>query len=225
MKKSGLFILGVVLMTAFGCLAIYASYNGPENLDERIQSGDILFQTTKNEQTAAIMISTGSFITHMGVAERGEDGEVRVIETGSTVKAVPLIDWVHKGQMGRISVKRMKDVDERFGKKIASSAKIFSGRKYDPYFSMDDQKLYCSELVYKAYKANKMDVGKLEKISDLNVGNSFSKELAESRLASHPLCGKNKNECWKKILDEKIITPVSIYRDKNLTTVYSNYLF
>ncbi len=225
MKKFSLFILSGIFLTLLGSISVYASYNGPEDLSDRIQSGDILFQTTKNEQTAAIMISTGSFITHMGIAEKGKDGEVRIIETGATVKAVPLQEWVENGQAGRVAVKRMKDVDEDTGKKIAASARSFSGRKYDPYFYWDDQKLYCSELVYKAFKANKIDVGKVEKISDLNVGNRFSKRLAESRLEFHPLCKQGKDDCWSKVLDAEIITPASIYRDRNLKTVYSNYLF
>lgn len=224
MKRALLILSCLVLICILGAAAIYASYGGPDDLNERIENGDIVFQTTSNEQSAAIMAATGSLITHMGIAVKDKAGNVSIIETGAIVRTVPLKDWIAKGQAGRVAVKRYHGLDGAKAKRIVATAASYKGAAYDPYFYMDDRRLYCSELVYKAYDANGIQVGKLETLADLNTGNDFTRELIEKRIDKHPLCSKESKGCWEKIRAEKIVTPVSIYKDKSLDTVYSNYV-
>lgn len=225
MNRAIFFILCLFVFVLIGAAAVYVTYNGPDNLEQRIQNGDIVFQTTRNEQSAAIIAATGSVITHMGIAAKDENGSVSIVETGSVVRSVPLKQWIEKGQAGRVAVKRVVEVDDAKGEKIVAAAKSFTGRPYDAFFYMDDKRLYCSELVYKAYKANDIAVGRVEKVADLNVDNAIAKSLIEKRMATHPLCAKGKEGCWRKIMAEEIVTPSSIYHDESLETIYSNYLF
>jgi hypothetical protein len=95
------------------------------------------------------------------------------------------------------------------------------------YFYFDNDAVYCSELVYDAYKETGIPVGKIEKIGGLHIDNPAAMKLLEQRWQSHPLCrnGKAKDfeTCRDKIMQQDLITPASIAADPKLETVYSNY--
>ena len=58
---------------------------------------------------------------------------------------------------------------EQHVKGLIENAKTYLGLPYDVRYEMDDQKIYCSELVYKAYRtASGESLGLLVKLGDLN---------------------------------------------------------
>ena len=52
---------------------------------------------------------------------------------------------------------------------IIAAAEKYKGRPYDIHYDMDDEKIYCSELLYKAVRdATGRRLGKIRKLSELN---------------------------------------------------------
>jgi hypothetical protein len=87
----------------------------------------------------------------------------------------------------------------------------FQGKDYDVYFGWSDDRMYCSELIWKIYKeALNLEIGKLQRIRDFDL--------------THPLVGAKLNERYGNAipLDEPAISPASIFHSDLLETVYSN---
>ena len=76
-------------------------------------------------------------------------------------------------------------------------------------FEWSDDKIYCSELVWKIYKkAFNIEIGKLEKISDFDLSNKIVENKIKERFGN------------TLALDELIITPDRMFNSKKLITVY-----
>jgi hypothetical protein len=94
-------------------------------------------------------------------------------------------------------VERMKAYGEKF-----------KGKPYDIYFEWSDDKIYCSELVWKIYKevAN-IEIGKLERLSDFDLSN----EIVQNKM---------KERYGEKIpLNEKVISPAEMFESDKLITI------
>jgi uncharacterized protein YycO len=87
----------------------------------------------------------------------------------------------------------------------------FNGKNYDLTFEWSDDKIYCSELIWKIYqRATGIEIGKLEKLSDFDLTNEAVKEIMNERYGD------------KIPTDEIVISPASIFDSELLTTVKSN---
>ena len=50
-----------------------------------------------------------------------------------------------------------------------SAARYYLGRPYDKHYDFDDERIYCSELVFKAVRtATGVSLGKVQRLGDLN---------------------------------------------------------
>ncbi len=87
----------------------------------------------------------------------------------------------------------------------------FSGKHYDLYFEWTDDRMYCSELIWKIYKeATGLEVGKLERLRDFD-------------LTSEPVQQKLRERYGDRIpLDETVISPASIFNSELLVLVKAN---
>ena len=192
-----------------------------------LKNADLVFQTDTSSQALAIMYASGSLYSHMGIIKIPESGEPLVVEAVGPVREEPLSRWIRQGIAGQLTIKRIKDLDPAIAQKVLLKAKDYYGRPYDFFFTFDDDKIYCSELVYDAFMGTGISLGKVQKLSDLNTNNFAVQELIEKRWQSYPLCQtmKNKNfeDCKKIILEQPLITPQSIADDPRLETIYSNY--
>jgi hypothetical protein len=75
-------------------------------------------------------------------------------------------------------------------------------------FEWDDERIYCSELVYKIYKLGAgIEVGKLQKLSEFDLSNPIVKAKLVERYGT------------KIPLDEPVISPGAIFTDTNLMEV------
>lgn len=115
------------------------------------QSGDLLFvrsQTSAFEK--AIGASTGEY-THVAIVERDAEGCIWVIEatTGTGAGRVSLEAWKasQKGVFDRYSLIVPFDTAD-----VIARAKAFLGQPYDDAFLPGNGRMYCSELVYEAYR-------------------------------------------------------------------------
>ncbi len=72
------------------------------------------------------------------------------------VKITPFEEWKTRGEGGQISIKRLDsefDVEE-----VLKEAKRKIGKSYDSLFGWDDSKIYCSELIFDAFKSQGIEI-------------------------------------------------------------------
>ena len=72
----------------------------------KIQSGDIIFQTSTSNQSKAIQLATNSKYSHMGIIYEN-DGAYFVYEAVQPVKLTPLQTWIQRGKNGHYVIKRL----------------------------------------------------------------------------------------------------------------------
>lgn len=180
--------------------------------DLQLRDGDIIFQMALSSQSLVVQRATQSRWSHMGIILT-HNGRRMVFEVTDVVKFTPLNVWVKRGKEGRCIVKRLKNADAVLTtmalEKLQSIAARFEGRPYDAHFSWSDEKLYCSELVWKIFERSlNVDVGLLQKLGDLNLED----EVVKAKL----------RERYGELipLNETVISPERIYTSELLETVY-----
>lgn len=190
----------------------------------QFQNGDVIFQTSLSNQANAIILATGSKLSHIGVIEVTNRGEVFVIEAIARVSRTPLNSWIQRGMGGRYEVYRYAGLG-KYAANIVQAAKLLMGRSYDIYFSSDNTEIYCSELVEMAFRDSGLSVGQWQKVKKLNLNHSKVKKLVEARWKGHPRCRgvSTFKECWPRILDAELVSPASIAADSRLSRIFSNY--
>ena len=146
MKKT-FYILGIVLLViALPFMQLdketLTAETGPVS---EVREGDVIFQTSKSQQSPLIQIGTRSKITHCGIiVMRG--GKPYVLETLKTLVLTPLDKFIARGEDGKYWIKRSSK--ENIKIKYAK----YLGRPYDLAFKLDNGRFYCSELVYDIYQ-------------------------------------------------------------------------
>lgn len=149
-----------------GCVAIVAFAIGffetlparelaarERQFESPIRPGDLVFQDLDcGERCALIRRITGSRYTHVGIV-LDEDGERMVWEAFGPVGPTPLEDWVGRGIDRSIAVYRPRAELATRQERLAAAVRVFRDRPYDADYQWDDERIYCSELVAKAYRA------------------------------------------------------------------------
>lgn len=194
----------------------------------QLATGDIVFQKTTTSASDAIMLASGSQYTHVGLVEMDKKGRPIVIEAVGPVREIPFEKWIRKGNGHLVTVKRIKGLTEVQASEAIASARRYLGRPYDHYFYETRDQIYCSELVYAAYKDGPgLTVGKEEKVRDLNIDTGAAQKLIRQRWKSHPLCrskgAQSFKDCYDLILDQTLVTPASIARDPQMDLVYTSF--
>jgi hypothetical protein len=160
-------------------------------------------------------LATKSEYSHCGIIYL-KNGEYQVYEAVQPVKHTPLKKWISKGIKGKFAIKRLKKADSvlttKTLRKMKNLGNLFLNRDYDITFEWSDDKIYCSELVWKIYhRATGMRVGELQRLRDLDLSSEIVKKIMKERYGNNiPL-------------DEIVISPVAIYESGLLELVYSNY--
>jgi len=191
-----------------------------------LKDGDIVFQTTMDVQSWAVIFASGSPFTHMGFIKLTKRGPV-VVEAVGPVKETPLQDWMVREFAMRVSIKRMKGLSEKDAQAALAAARREYGKPYDIYFLPDDNAYYCSELVHDSFDRAGITLGKVEKVGELGQSMAMDK-IIESRWQNYPPCkksGMTLEKCRKIIMEQPLVTPASIARDDRMETIWSNYPF
>jgi uncharacterized protein YycO len=211
--KKGI-VIGSILLSSFiyGDLANVPFSIAKGNINFR--NGDIIVQTSISSQSKYIQKITESNYSHTGLIEKiGND--YWVIEAVNPVKKTQIDDWIKRGKNNKYSVYRFKNLTENQENAVVSEAEKFLGRPYDVLFEPSDSKVYCSELVYKAFQRGiGVEVGTKEDLSDL-IDKSVNK-IPELKSLVNLRFGE-------KIPDYSVITPSSIIKSDKLEKIYSNY--
>ncbi|MFT4972366.1 MAG: hypothetical protein ACI9JY_001570, partial [Saprospiraceae bacterium] len=147
----------------------------------------------------------------MGIIYR-EGNDFFVYEAVQPVKITKLNTWINRGENSNYVVKRLKNSDEVLNlkgvEKMKSIGKKYLGKDYDLRFEWSDNKIYCSELVWKIYKeAFNIEIGKLERIRDFDLSDKTVQNKIKERYGN------------RIPTDELIITPDRMFNAKNLITI------
>lgn len=180
---------------------------------EELKDGDIIFQTSKSNQSKAIQLATNSKYSHCGLIFKRKSGkdEWSVIEAVQPVKWTPLTEWINRGKDGHYVVKRLITdpmIPNEMLKELRIISESYLGKDYDIHFDWSDDKIYCSELVWKSYyRLNEFEVGELEQLKDFDLSNNVVKQKLKERYGNNiPL-------------NDTVISPVAIFNSDRLKTV------
>jgi uncharacterized protein YycO len=176
-------------------------------------TGDIIFHTSKSSQSQAIQAITNSKYSHVGVIYK-LNGELYVFEAIQPVSLTPLRTFISRGKGKKFTVKRLKNTSI-INNNNFSDAYVYArkqvGKNYDSKFLWSDDRMYCSELVWKIYKQIGIEVGEIQTFSSFNFSSPEVTQIVRKRFPD----GLPMNEL--------VVTPISIANSNLLYTVYTNY--
>ena len=225
--KKGIIILALLGLTIFGGLYAKRKFYDPKHrLDkaktevkqladnDEIKNGDLIFQTSLSGQSKAIQLATKSKYSHCGLIYK-DGNEFYVFEAVQPVKRTPLDKWIARGQDGKYVIKRLKNADQVLTPATLTKMKQvgdqFNGKNYDLTFEWSDDKIYCSELIWKIYqRATGIEIGELEKLSDFDLTNEAVKKKMKERYGD------------KIPTEEIVISPAAIFDSELLIDVKAN---
>jgi uncharacterized protein YycO len=225
--KKGIIILALLGIAISGGVyakrKFYDQKHQPENAktevnqlsdNNEIKNGDIIFQTSLSGQSKAIQLATKSKYSHCGLIYK-VGNEFYVFEAVQPVKLTPLDKWIARGKDAKYVIKRLKNADQVLTPstliKMKKVGDQFNQKNYDLTFEWSDDKIYCSELIWKIYqRATGIEIGKLEKLGDFDLTNKLVKQKMKERYGD------------KIPMDEIVISPAAIFDSELLTTVKSN---
>lgn len=201
--------LGMIILYLSGCSLIQsgnqASYEPRE--------GDVVFQALPLDVDlmAAIEGITQSHYTHAGALVRHKGGWQVIEAVGAGVVYTPWEKWKTASRDGRWAVYRVKSAHRKHLPEFVKQLHPHAGKPYDFKYQITTDKLYCSELVYQAWKAaTNQEMGRLEKLGDLN-------------WKPHQTTIEKYNK-GPVALKREMISPVSLSRAKQLELVYNHGL-
>lgn len=200
-------LLGLLL----GLLLALPACGGEEAA--KAQAGDVIFQSLNTSQSLALRIATGSEYTHCGIILE-KDGQLQVLEAVGPVLWTPLEEWIARGEKGHYVLMRLKDTSPLTAEALTAMQKdvaTFEGKPYDFLFQWSDDKIYCSELVWKLYQRNVgLELGPLRRIADYNLDHEEVLRIARQRYGTDiPL-------------DEQVTAPSDIMASELLEVVAKN---
>ena len=177
----------------------------------QLYEGDLIFHTSLSAQSRAIQLATHSPWSHCGIVYR-EAGKWLVFEAVQPVKLTPLADWVARGQGGHFATKRLRDADTVLTPaalaRLKAAGRPMLGHDYDLYFGWSDDRIYCSELIWKVYQRGLgRRLGQLQHLRDFDLSNPAVRAKLRERYGN------------RLPLNETVISPASIFNSPELVTV------
>jgi len=192
------------LVLAF-CSKLQAEKPGPYLLQE----GDIVFSGSAFGQGAAIIAATASPYTHCGIVFK-KDGKLMVLEAVQPVGVTTLENFMSRGKPEAFTARRLKTaVTQENYKKARAWAETQIGRNYDILFRWDDEKLYCSELVWKIYQKSGVELCPPRHFKDYDLKRPEVRKIIEQRYG----------DINRLPMDEKVVAPSDLAASMMLVEV------
>jgi hypothetical protein len=143
-----------------------------QHAEIQVQDGDIIFQSSKSQQSKAVELATNSVFSHCGIIFI-ENGMPYVYEAVQPVGKRPLIDWIKSGVGEKYKIRRLIDrgiLMSESWESMRDYAQKQVGKNYDIYFSWTDKEMYCSEYVWKIYnEIAKIPLVKPKELREFNI--------------------------------------------------------
>ncbi len=203
-------VLGSVLF--FAASASFVASATSRNVQPKFQEGDIVLQTSQSSQSQAIQLATHSKWTHVGIIFF-KGTTPYVYEAHGPVGYRTLSAFVSSGLSGKYLVRRLKTgLSANDVQRLLQEGQKYAGKSYDLYFEWSDDRIYCSELVWKMFNnALGVSVGALQKLGDFDLSSPEVKKIIAERYGSNVP------------YNEVVISPEAIAADSLvLTSVYQN---
>jgi hypothetical protein len=223
MKKTKYIFAIITFLMSFGCALFIANSmfgnilfgTRAVSLLDKIQEGDMIFQTSQSKQSEAIRIATNSKFSHCGIVFI-EKGKKYVFEAVQPVKYTPLEAWINRGKESRFVVTRIKNASTLLNtqkiQKMKNYADGLNNKGYDLYFEWSDDKMYCSELIWKIYKNGAgIELCPLQKLKVFNLKDPKVQALLTERYGN------------TIPVDENVVAPSSLEHSKIVTTIIDTY--
>lgn len=209
--KSALIVLSLFLLSGIllGQNLVFKNHEAVKLPD--IQEGDIIFQISVSDFSTAIQLATHSKYSHCGIIFKRTDGWY-VYEALQPVRYTPIRQWIARGKKDHFVIKRLKNANTVLTPDVIARMKEagekYNGKDYDPYFGWSDQRIYCSELVWKIYhEVTGLEIGRLQTLRSFDLSSPQVKKQMEIIYQGNiPY-------------DEPIISPVAMFESPLLTEV------
>ena len=203
----------LLLCLVLSASACYAHKLSKDIKDYSPEDGDIIFQTETIPRAFAIQAVTGSKYNHVGVIFK-KNGRYYVYEAIGSVQATPLIAFISRNAThNRFTVMRLKEELNDFElRNVRREILNHLGKRYDSVLGWSDTRMYCSELVWKAYERG-ADV----QLSDTRSLNERPVVSILERFIDSQFDLPNVDR------DDHVVSPGDIARSAHLETVFSNY--
>lgn len=152
---------------------------------QKYRDGDLIFQHSASSQSTAVQLATNSYFSHCGIIFYME-GKPYVFEAIEPVGVRKLEDWIASGEDQKFTVYRLKDHNLSSAEltTMKSYLKTQLNKHYDLGFNWSDKELYCSELVFKAYKAIGIELCQPKFLRDFNLENPQVRKIMQQRYGS-----------------------------------------
>jgi len=176
-----------------------------------IQSGDIIFQTTNSSQCKAVQLATHSRYSHVGIIFEKND-DLYVYEAVQPVRITGLDEWIEHGVDEHYVIKRLKNAKEVLTPEIITEMQAIGethlGKNYDLAFAWSDERIYCSELVWKIYnQATGIIIGNLQKLKEFDLSSPIVQAKLKERYGEYiPY-------------EEEVISPAAMFESDLLITI------
>lgn len=177
-----------------------------------LQDGDLVFQEGYHLQGRAIKAATDSRWTHIGIVFH-KDGNPFILEAVQPVKVTSLADFVKRDSQSFYAM-RLKNSEVVMTKKALSQARQYGlsqiGKNYDSKFLWSDDRIYCSELVWKIYKKGLgVELCKTRQFRSYNLKHPTVQKIIKQRYRSFGFLP----------LDELVVAPSDIAQSSLLVEV------
>lgn len=193
---------------------IATSKSSTGDLEKILKNGDVIFQTSLSTQSKAIQEATTSKFSHVGVV-LNEEGHWWVYEAVQPFRKTAVREWIERGEESKYAIKRLKDSTLLTTKNIEqmlSISEAYLGSTYDPFFEWSDERIYCSEFVWKLYdRAANIELSTLTELSSFNLEGTLVKNKLKERFADNVP------------LNEKVVSPAALYNSLEMKLVFSSY--
>lgn len=178
------------------------------------KSGDLIFQSSNAGQGKAIQLATKSPYSHVGIIFEHDNG-LFVIEAVQPVKITPLQSFINRTANKKYVVKRLKNADDILtAEKVIEMknwANEYLGKDYDLFFEWSNERIYCSELVWKMYHENTgIEIGELQTLQSFDLSNPIVQQKMKERYGNDVP------------MDELVISPGTMFESELLEKVYAN---
>jgi hypothetical protein len=174
-----------------------------------VAEGDFVFQHLPGHLLKVIADVTQSPYSHCGIVVMKE-GRFYVLEAIGPVTLTPLNEWIHRGIASRVTLVRLKEKYRKDIPLIIMTGYKYIGRPYDLEYAWDDEKIYCSELIYKAaWEGAGIRLAAFRELGQMNwkPHEQFIRLITGGQLP----------------LERKMITPHDLARSQEVELIYSNF--
>jgi hypothetical protein len=158
------------LLLVFSLVSTTLGMAQPQGREYLPREGDIIFQRLGGAPLLETIAGvTKSDYTHCGIVVKDPAGAWKVLEAIGPVREIGLDRWIDAGDRDGFAVYRLKEAHQGNIPAMIAAARKQLGKPYDIRYRFDDKYIYCSELVFKAYKTATGDaLGEIKKLGDLN---------------------------------------------------------